>query len=159
MLTDSVKPSNHLILCCPLLLLPSIFPSIRVFFKGSALLIRWPKYWSFSFSLLSWLVQDWTCSWHPNKLEMDILGNSGCFMMAEDRSSGWWPCSYTFHFRRRHDQNIAIQSVLFNFLVIETNVNTWENWLCYFKQIEFHLPAVAAPIYHNRFDFFHSCST
>ena len=44
-------PSNHLILCRPLLLLPSIFPSIRVFSNESALLIRWPKYWSFSFSI------------------------------------------------------------------------------------------------------------
>ena len=44
-------PSNHLILCHPLLLLPSIFPSIRVFSNESALHIRWPKYWSFSFSL------------------------------------------------------------------------------------------------------------
>ena len=47
----SVMPSNHLILCCPLLLLPSIFPSIRVFSNGSVLHIRWPKYWSFSFSI------------------------------------------------------------------------------------------------------------
>ena len=45
---ESVMPSNHLILCCPLLLLPSIFPSIRVFSNESALCIRWPKYWSFS---------------------------------------------------------------------------------------------------------------
>ena len=44
-------PSNHLILCCPLLLLPSIFPSIRVFSKESVLHIRWPKYWTFSFSI------------------------------------------------------------------------------------------------------------
>ena len=44
-------PSNHLILCCPLLLLPSIFPSIRVFSHESALHIRWPKYWSFSFNI------------------------------------------------------------------------------------------------------------
>ena len=44
-------PSNHLILCCPLLLLPSIFPSIRVFSNESVLHIRWPKYWSFSFSI------------------------------------------------------------------------------------------------------------
>ena len=44
-------PSNHLILCCPLLLLPSIFPSIRVFLNESALFIRWPKYWSFSFNI------------------------------------------------------------------------------------------------------------
>ena len=44
-------PSNHLILCCPLLLLPSLFPSIRVFSNESVLLIRWKKYWSFSFSI------------------------------------------------------------------------------------------------------------
>ena len=48
---ESVMPSNHLILCCPLLFLPSIFPSIRVFSNESALCIRWPKYWSFSFSI------------------------------------------------------------------------------------------------------------
>ena len=48
---ESGMPSNHLILCCPLLLLPSIFPSIRVFSNESALLIRWPKDWSFSFSI------------------------------------------------------------------------------------------------------------
>ena len=47
----SVMPSNHLILCCPLILLPSIFPSIRVFSNESALHIRWPKYWSFSFTI------------------------------------------------------------------------------------------------------------
>ena len=48
---ESVMPSNHLILCHPLLLLPSIFPSIRVFWNESALHIRWPKYCSFSFSI------------------------------------------------------------------------------------------------------------
>ena len=48
---ESMMPSNHLILCRPLLLLPSIFPSIRVFSNESALRIRWPKYWSFSFSI------------------------------------------------------------------------------------------------------------
>ena len=48
---ESVMPSNHLILCHPLPLLPSIFPSIRVFSNESALCIRWPKYWSFSFNI------------------------------------------------------------------------------------------------------------
>ena len=48
---ESVMPSNHLILCRPFLLLPSIFPSIRVFLNESALCIRWPKYWSFSFKI------------------------------------------------------------------------------------------------------------
>ena len=48
---ESMMPSNHLILCSPLLLQPSIFPSIRVFSSESVLCIRWPKYWSFSFSI------------------------------------------------------------------------------------------------------------
>ena len=50
---ESVMPSNHLILCCPLLLLPSIFPSIRVFSNELVLCIRWPRCWSFSFSICS----------------------------------------------------------------------------------------------------------
>ena len=50
MSVESVMPCSHLILCCPLLLLPSIFPSTRVFSNESAVHIRWPKYWSFSFS-------------------------------------------------------------------------------------------------------------
>ena len=51
MFIESVMPSNHLIFCHPLLLLPSIFPSIRVFSNESALCMRWPKYWSFSFNI------------------------------------------------------------------------------------------------------------
>ena len=51
MLIELVMPSNHLILCFPLLLLPSIIPSIKVFSNESVLCIRWPKYWSFSFSI------------------------------------------------------------------------------------------------------------
>ena len=51
MFIESVMPSNHLILCHPLLLLPSIFPNIRVFSNESALCIRWPQYWSFSFNI------------------------------------------------------------------------------------------------------------
>ena len=51
MTIESVMPSNHLILCHPLILLPSIFPSLGVFSNESALRIRWPKYWSFSFSI------------------------------------------------------------------------------------------------------------
>ena len=55
----SVMLSNHLILCHHLLLLPSIFPSIRVFSNESALLIRWPKYWSFSFNVSPFITGDW----------------------------------------------------------------------------------------------------
>ena len=51
MFIEPVMPSNHLILCCPLLLLPSIFPSIRIFPSESVLPIKWPKYWSFSYNI------------------------------------------------------------------------------------------------------------
>ena len=72
---ESVMPSNHLILCCPLLLLPPIFPSIRVFSSESTLRMRWPKYWSFSFSIspsseysgLIFFRRDW----------LDLLGVQG----------------------------------------------------------------------------------
>ena len=63
MYIELVMPSNHLILCCPLLLLPSVFPSVRVFSSESALHIRWPKYWSFSISPsneYSGLISFWT---------------------------------------------------------------------------------------------------
>ena len=53
MCIESVMPSNHLILCCLLLLLPSIFPQIRVFSNESVLHISWPKYWNFSYSIIS----------------------------------------------------------------------------------------------------------
>ena len=56
---ELVMASNHLFLCHPLLLLPSAFPSIRVFSNESALCIRWPKYWSFSFSILPMTIQEW----------------------------------------------------------------------------------------------------
>ena len=71
----SVMPSNHLLLCCPLLLLPSIFPSIRVFSNESVLRIRWPKDWSFSFNVSP-------SSEHPGLISfrmdwLDLLGVQG----------------------------------------------------------------------------------
>ena len=69
-----VMPFNHLILCCPLLLLPSIFPSIRVFFNESALLIRCPKYWSFSFSI------------SPSNNRIDFLMGFICFYFSSYKS-------------------------------------------------------------------------
>ena len=93
-----VIPSNHLILCRPLLLLPSIFPSIRVFSNESVLPIRWPKYWSFSFSISSyneysglisfridWLdllaVQGTLKSLPHHSLKASVLLPSGFFMV------------------------------------------------------------------------------
>ena len=96
---ESVMPSNHLILCHPLLLLPSIFPSIKVFSNESALCIRWPKYWSFSFNispfnehpgLISFRI-DWLdllavrgtlkCLLQHHKLKASILWHSAFFIV------------------------------------------------------------------------------
>ena len=67
---ESVMPCNHLILCCPLLLPPSIFPSIRVFSNESALRIRWQKYWSFSFSISCSSEYSWLISFRMNWLDL-----------------------------------------------------------------------------------------
>ena len=95
----SVMSSNHLILCCPLHLLPSLFPRIRVFSNGSAFCIRWPKYWSFSFSIspsneysglisfkmdgLDLLVVQGTLKslLQPHSTKASILWNSAFFMV------------------------------------------------------------------------------
>ena len=69
---ESVMPSNHLILCHPLLLLPSVFPSIRVFSNESVLRIRWPKYWSFSFNISPSSVYSGLISFR-----MDLLTDQG----------------------------------------------------------------------------------
>ena len=90
----SVMPSNHLILCHPLLLLPSIFPSIRVFSNESALRIRYPKYWSFSFTLaiscltssnLPWFMDltfqvhmQYCSSQHQTLLPSPVTATTGC---------------------------------------------------------------------------------
>ena len=77
---ESVMPSNHLILCCLLLLLPSIFPSIRVFSNESALHIRWPKYWSFSFNISpSSEHQDWSRLAWTGWISLQSKGLSGVF--------------------------------------------------------------------------------
>ena len=73
MYIESVMPSNHLILCCALLLPPSIFPSIRVFSNESAFHIRWPKYWSFSFYL-----PVYQKSFHPSFLMLCSIPLCGC---------------------------------------------------------------------------------
>ena len=77
---ESVMPSNHLILWHPLLLLPQILPSIRVFSKESVLCIRWPKYWSFSFSIIP-------CNEHPGLVWMDGLVGTACSPRDSQESS------------------------------------------------------------------------
>ena len=75
----SVMPSNHLILCCPLLLLPSILPSIRVFSNESTLHMRWPKYWSFSFSIIPSKSQGWSPSEWTGWISLQSKGFSRVF--------------------------------------------------------------------------------
>ena len=67
---ESVMPSSHLILCCPLLLLPSIFPSNRVFSNESALHNRWPKYWSFSYNFSPFNEHSWLISFRMDWVEL-----------------------------------------------------------------------------------------
>ena len=67
---ELAMPSSHLILCCPILLLPSIFPSIRVFSKKSVFHIRWPKYWSFSFSISPSIEYSGPVSFRMNWLDL-----------------------------------------------------------------------------------------
>ena len=70
-----VMPSNHLILCHPLLFLPSIFPSIRVFSNESSLLIRWPKYWNFSFSISPSSTYSGLISFRVDLFDLAVQGN------------------------------------------------------------------------------------
>ena len=80
---ESMMPSNHLILCRPLLLLPSILPNIRVFSNESALRIRWPKYWSFSFNISP-------SSEHPRLIfRMDWLALLTKHIILDSRSAQW----------------------------------------------------------------------
>ena len=77
---ESVMPSSHLILCHPLLLLPPIFPIIRGFSKESVLRLRWPKYWSFSFSISpSMSTQDWSPLGWTGWISLQSKGLSGIF--------------------------------------------------------------------------------
>ena len=80
---ESVMPSNHLILCHPLLFLPLVFPSIRVFTNESALRIRWPKYWSFSFNISPPVnTQDWSPLGWTGWISLQSKGLSRVFSKA-----------------------------------------------------------------------------
>ena len=84
---ELVIPSNHLILCHPLLLLPSIFPSIRVFSKESVLYIRWPKYWSFSFNIsIPVNTQDWSPLAGTGWISLQSKGLSRVFSKTQFKS-------------------------------------------------------------------------
>ena len=96
MSTESVMPSNHLILCCPLLLLPSVFPSIRVFSNESVLCIRWPKSWRSSFSISPSSEYSGLISFRMDWL--DLLAVQGTFKSLlqhhSSKASILWPSAF-----------------------------------------------------------------
>ena len=101
--TESVMPSNHLILCRPLLLLPSIFPSIRVFSNGSTLHMSWPKYWSFSFSISSSKEIPGLTSFRMNWLDLlAVQGTPKSLLQHRSSNASTLQCSAFFTVQLSH---------------------------------------------------------
>ena len=128
---DLVMPSNHLILCCPLLLLPSIFPNIRVFSNESALHIRWPKYWSFSFNISPSHEHPGLISFRMDKL--DLLAVQGTLKSLlqhhSSKASILW-CSAVFTVQLSHPymttgKTIALTRWTFVGKVMSLLFNMW----------------------------------
>ena len=103
MSTESVMPSNHLILCLPFLLLPSIFPSIRIFSNDSALHIRWPKYWSFSFSIIPSNEHSGLISFRMDWLDLlDVQGTLKSLLQHHGSKASIFWCSAFFKVQLPH---------------------------------------------------------
>ena len=100
---ESVMSSNHLILCRPLLLLPSILPSIRVFSNESALRIRWPKYWSFSFSISPTNEHPGLVSFRMNWLDLlAVQGTCKSLLQHHSSKASIFQCSAFFTVQLSH---------------------------------------------------------
>ena len=127
-------PSSHLILCCPLLLLPPILPSIRVFSNESTLLMRWPKYWSFSFSITP-------SNEHPGLLSFWLpqdkvtISASPSFCLITD-------CLFSFTYLWLNFNKISSLRSYKHFIAIHSLVLYWQNWEKLLLNIiwEFSLP-------------------
>ena len=106
---ESVMPSNHLILCRPLLLPPSVFPNIRIFSNESALHIRWPKYWSFNFNISpsnDWFPLGWTC-W----ISLQSKGLSRVFPNIAVKKASILRCSAFFMVQLSHPYMTAGKTI------------------------------------------------
>ena len=99
---ESLVPSNHLILCCPLLLLPSIFPSIRVFSNELNLHIRWPKYWSFSFSISPSNGYSGFISFRIDWFDLAVQGTLKSLLQHHSSKASILPCSAFFMMQLSH---------------------------------------------------------
>ena len=96
---ESVMPSNHLILCRPPLLLPSIFPSLRVFSNESALCITWPKYWSFSFNISPSYEHPGLISFRMDWLDLlAVQGTPKSLFQHHSPKASILPCCFDLHF-------------------------------------------------------------
>ena len=123
---ESVMPSNHLIFCCSLLLLPLIFPSIRVFSNESALSIRWPKYWSFSFNISPYKEDPGLISFRMDWL--DLLAVQGTLKGLLQHHPGYSNLSLEL-------TRIATVEDLFSFLIFSLitskNMEKYSNNYCF----------------------------
>ena len=102
MSVESVMPSNHLILCCSLLLLPSIFPSIRVFSNESVLHIRWPEYWNFSFSISPSSEYSGLISFITDLFDLAVQGSLKCLLQHHNSKASVLQCSAFFMVQLSH---------------------------------------------------------
>ena len=103
MFIESVMPSSHLILCCPLLLLPPIPPSVRVFYDESTLCIRWPKYWSFSFSIIPSKVHPGLISFRMDWLDvLAVQGTLKSLLQHHSSKASILQCSAFFTVQLSH---------------------------------------------------------
>ena len=111
---ESVMPSNHLILCRPRLLSPSIVPSIRVFSNESAHYIRWPKYWSFSFNIVLPInIQDWFPLGWTRWISLQFKGFKSLLQHCSSKASILW-CSASFIVQLSHPYMITGKNHSFN---------------------------------------------
>ena len=99
---ESVMPSNHLILCCPLLLLPSIFVSIRLFSNESTLRMRWPKYWSFSFSISPFNEYSRLISFRIDRFVLAVQGTLKSLLQYHSSKASMLWCSVFFTVQLSH---------------------------------------------------------
>ena len=114
---ESVTPSKHLILCHPLLLLPSIFPSIRVFSNESALHIRWPKYWSLSFSISPSNVYSGLISFRMDWLDLlAVQGTLKSLLQHHSSKASILPCSAFFMVQFSHPNTTTEKNHRFEYM-------------------------------------------
>ena len=135
---QSVMPSNHLILCHPLLLLPSILPSIRVFPNESVLCIRWPKYWSFSFSISPSNKYSRLISFRTGWFDLAVQGTLKSLLQHRSSKASVFQCSAFFVVQLSHPymttgKTIALTRLIFASKVMSLLFNMLSSWFLEFS--------------------------